>query len=101
MMANGMGFSFPYGTAAVVYALLLVGIAAARGALWGNLLHLTYLALVALFTWMALSGRQYRRMHAKDPTLTRLTWVLNWGLLFALVPFLAWALLAAPTLFRR
>ncbi|MFQ6045983.1 MAG: hypothetical protein ACE5PT_06445 [Gemmatimonadales bacterium] len=101
MTGRGTGFSFPYGTSVVVYGLLLVGIASARGALWGNLLHLTYLALVGLFGWMALSGRQYRQAHAKDPTLTRLTWMLNWGLFFAVIPLVAWAVLGAPALLGR
>lgn len=84
-MPNGHGFSFPYGVPLVAYPLLAVGIAAQT---WWLSVGCTALAaaLAAVFAWEGLSEKEYATVHAKDPTLNRLTWRINWLLFFAIPP---------------
>ena len=100
-MANGEGFSFPYGVPLVGYPLLAWGIAAGAGHWWGVLLTLAALLLAGVFAWEGLSNKEYEAIHARDPTLNRLTWQVNWLLFFALPPlvlglFGVAAIFAAP-----
>ena len=83
-MPNGHGFSFPYGFPLVTYPLLAIGIA---NSFWWSV-SCTVLALLctATFTWEALSRQEYMKIYEKDPTLNRLTWVINWLLFFAIPP---------------
>jgi hypothetical protein len=83
-MPNGHGFSFPYGVALVFYPVLGIAIGAGAGKWWGWLLTAVAALLLALFTWEGLSRREYEKIRANDPGLTRYTWVVNWLFFFAL-----------------
>lgn len=83
-------FSFPIGVPLVIYPLLLWGLALAGGRWWGWLLQGIYLFLLGLFTWEALSRKEYEKIREKDPGLNRATWILNWLLFFVVLPAAAW-----------
>jgi hypothetical protein len=87
-MPNGHGFSFPYGVPLVLYPVLALGVSAGAGKWWGVLLTVAAAALAAIFAWEGLSRKEFEAIHAKDPTLNRLTWRVNWLLFFALPPAL-------------
>jgi len=96
---GGPHFSFPLGIPLAVDPALLLGMHALRGTLWCWLLHAVYLSLLGAFVWMAASGAQYHR--TRDPSLTRLTWVLNWLLFFVTVPWAAYVIFGIPSLVTR
>jgi len=89
---DGRGFSFPFGIPLLLYPLLFI-LGSRAG--WLGSAALAGLALCALLAlWQLLSEKAYAAIRAGDPTLNRLTWRLNWLLLF-LMPALAllgWAL---------
>ncbi|MEJ6023374.1 hypothetical protein [Ramlibacter sp. PS4R-6] len=95
-MPNGHGFSFPYGFSIVLQPVLALAIGAGAGRWWGWALTGVAAVLAVAFTWEAASRREYETIHSKDPTLNRVTWVLNWGLFFALPAYLVllWGLAA-------
>ncbi|MFQ5550422.1 MAG: hypothetical protein ACE5FJ_04200 [Gemmatimonadales bacterium] len=89
-------FSFPYAVPLVVFPIL--AFTSTRG--WGSWLSLgataVYFILVAAFLREAVSRKRYESVRAKDPTLNRLTWVLNWLLFFVLWPLGLWLVLFLP-----
>ena len=93
-MPNGHGYSFPYGVPLVIYPLLAIGIASS---VWWSVACTAIAALLAgAFAWEAFSPREFDQVHAQDPTMTRLTWRMNWVLFFTVPP----AVLAAFGLAR-
>ncbi|MES2633763.1 MAG: hypothetical protein V4669_12385 [Pseudomonadota bacterium] len=78
------GFSFPYSVPLVLYPVLAIGIAAGAAKWWGWVFIIAAAAAAFFFTHEALSSSQFEAIHAKDPTLNRLTWRINWLVLFAL-----------------
>jgi hypothetical protein len=98
--AGGSSFSFPLGVPLVLCPLLLLGIGRGSGRWWGYGLHAAYLGLVACFIWQAASRKQFERIHSKDPTMNRETWIVNWLLFFVILPMLAWAACGLPPLLR-
>ena len=99
-MTEGRGFSFPYGVPIIVYPLLLLATTRGVGAWWGYLAQVVYLGLVGLFAWEGLSRKQYEQIHAKEASLNRLTWMLNWLIFFVLLPLAAWLVVGLPALLR-
>jgi hypothetical protein len=98
--AGGSSFSFPLGVPLVLSPLLLIAMGRGSGRWWGYVLHAAYLGLVACFIWQAASRKQFERIHGKDPTMNRETWVFNWLLFFVILPMLAWGACGLPPLLR-
>ena len=97
---RGMGFSFPLGVPLLLHPLLLVAIVIGRGKNWVYVVHGIYLALIAVFLWMALSRPQYAKIHRTVPELTRANWMLNWLIFFVGFPLLLWVFFGLKTLLR-
>jgi hypothetical protein len=89
--AGGQRVSFPIGVPFVVYPLLLWGIVEGSAHWWGWIFQVVYIGLLALFSREALSRAEYQKAHAKDPSLSRMTWVINWLLFFVVLPAVVWA----------
>ena len=89
----GYRFSFPYGFPIIVYPLLLVLMLMSVDAWWGVLVQLGYAALMGFFIWQAMNEKEYQTIHAKDPSLNRLTWRLNWLIFFVALPAVPWSFL--------
>jgi len=92
------GFSFPYGIPLVAYPILFYGAYRGAGHWWAWGVHGLFLLAVAAFAWEALSRKDYEKIRAKDPSLTRLTWALNYLLFFVLGPLAVWAVIFGPRL---
>ena len=87
---RSLRFSFPLGFPLFVFPALLVLARGGSDRWWGYLAHGAYLLLILLFVWVALNPGQFQRIQARDPTLTRGTWLFNWLLFFVGLPFAAW-----------
>ena len=85
---EGMGFSFPLGVPMVVYPLLLWGAISWRAMWWGKAFLAVYVVLLALFSYEALSKKEFNDTRKNDPTLNRPTWILNWLLFFVILPLI-------------
>jgi hypothetical protein len=83
-MPNGH-FSFPSTIPLVIYPLLALGVGTGAGRWWGIALTVLAGLMACLFTWEALSRREFEAIQKKDPSLNRATWRLNW-LLFYVLP---------------
>jgi hypothetical protein len=94
------GYSFPLGVPLVVYPLLLLAIRSKSGTGWAIAAHITYFLLLGLFLWEALNRKEYEKIRANDPSLNRITWLLNWLLFFVALPLVAWLFFGLPTLVR-
>ncbi|MES2972883.1 MAG: hypothetical protein V4757_04710 [Pseudomonadota bacterium] len=85
-MPNGHGFSFPYGLPLVLYPVLALALPVGSGKWWGWVLILVCALLAFAFAREGLSKSSFGKVHEKDPSLNRLTWLVNWLLFFALPP---------------
>jgi hypothetical protein len=91
-------FSFPLGIPLVVFPVLAFFGAGSIGRPFGYVLNAAFFILVAVFARQAASSKEFNSVAQKDPSLNRLTWVLNWVLFFVLWPILLWGFLALPRL---
>ncbi len=66
---------------------------------WGYLVHLAYLALVALFMWTALSRKEYKKLQRLYPNFDRKTWILLWLPTHVVLPLLGYVFSGLPHLF--
>lgn len=85
-MPNGHGFSFPIGFPLVAYPLLALGVTSNRW--WSPILALIAVILAAVFTWEAMSRKEFEAIRAKDPTMNLATWRFNWFVFFAMPGYL-------------
>ena len=94
------GYSFPFGIPLIVYPLLLIGAFKGIAHWWGLIFHGLFLGFVGYFFYQAISYKAYKRIHAQQPTLNRLTWIMNWILFFVLLPVLLWLFMCFPFLVK-
>ena len=81
-MPNGHGFSFPLGVPIVVYPVLAVLTSSDKW--WATIFAVIAVLLAAVFTWEAMSRKEFETIRAKDPTMNIRTWRFNWLAFFAL-----------------
>ena len=92
----GYRFSFPYGISLIIFPVMAVFSGAGAGKWWGYPVQLLYLVLVGFFFREAVSRKQFEKVHHRDESLNRLTWVLNWGLFFVAWPLVLFGFFVLP-----
>ncbi|MFN0161929.1 MAG: hypothetical protein ACKVQQ_11920 [Burkholderiales bacterium] len=80
------GYRFPYGLPLILYPMLAIGFGsvASRAAIMGITLVSAILAIA--FARQAFSRASFDAVVHHDPTMSLLTWRINWLLFFALPP---------------